>query len=1357
MGIDQIRVVVFASEITWNLNSYPPSKIYTSRVGARLFDAFSLPCQMSEHNRFTRKLDVLDALDRLLVADPNLSFKESIATLEAESAGYSASLFGDFSFVKEWVELWVSNKLESKNSSSLDAKVEFSALGAAAIEYATAFLHSHNATSRTPSIFSYRPLTSRYQIGDLIGDGGMGRVYTARDRASGEQVAVKSLLLPDPRFLEKLKSEFRMLQGVGDHPSIVSHRELFVQGDEAALVMDFVKGVNFSKAWSTASSKEIACRLLFKLADALNYLHSQKIVHLDIKPDNVLVRSDHSLTILDFGLARRWGIGDSASQIAGSRRFMSPEQIQGGEVGPASDWYSLGVLLYSCVANSRLSGDELFLLSQQPKSLRASGIDFACPLVRLAIRLVRQSPQDRPGFEEIKNVLSNFGIEDSRPLKSVRQLPVAVPRNESQQLLSFFIDRKKWPAMIEIVGQSGIGKSYFLEQAKSNLIEQWPTFPKPKVFLGNCFFREHVSYPGLDHIIDQIVDDQIDENPFYKNEVEPLGLSSLCRMFPGISRLTDESSASTKTKALSFESAIDALEELLAQYSKQGPVFFLIDDFQWANLETICVLESLMESDRLNKFGLVIARRPESSEMSLPSSPTLKKRICLEPFGITECGVYLKNNFGIQKGTRLDILSVMLHRESLGIPVYMEELAPHLISSPRDVFQYGRMLINKFEELSDSQFQLLSMICCTEFPMDRDFLASLMDLSNFEESLRFLENNRLVTRSQDRNLVKPFHSVVSSHFQRFAGDASLKNSSGKLVGYLQQEEIENDALLGEQLERVGEQESAAMFTVRAAEKMLARFAYYQAEELYQKAIERLPPAVEGFSSLKLEWEERLAAIYALNGKHEASGQLFEQLADAVDEPKKKIEFQQKAVFQKQIGNQYGIPTARADWLAKKANVKLYRNHLLLKLLTVTFRALRGIAPAFRFYPKGHLNEEQLQIIGNLAKGYILPNPLLASYLAARMVFECKKIGNRENLRTALDIESIFFEGVKLPWPFGLLASAEIKSHKSKMANDSEPLRRGLYHLSNSIRDFTLGNMQGSLRENDIALSNYQLGKLESSWEIELLAGFKVYAKHWFGDFSGLNLMLTNRERHIEINEAVSSGYPRSQFAELAKLPGFLMSAVSNALVQDKVETAVGYLQLAKELCQSHYFSGRLHEQSFCEHFVAMYCGNYDVALKNNRAQHSLIDRNGYALSPVIRVQLYLYQAAILTQLSVNHPENAESHEFELLKIRNKLIKYRSMSFARGISCSIDAYFHFKNGHEKEFETSTILAIREYEAVGFFCCSNFLRYRASLSPKSDFQREWREDSLRWAEANGIQSLEQFSRIASPALDAKKPVV
>ena len=1310
---------------------------------------------MSEHNRFTCKLDVLNALDRLLSADPNLSVKESIATLEAQSAGYSESLFGDFSFVQEWVELWISNKLELKNSSSLDAKVEFSALGAAAIDYATAFLHSRNAKSRTPSIFSFSPLTSRYQIGELIGDGGMGRVYTARDKASGERVAIKALLLPDPRFLEKLKSEFRMLQGLVEHPSIVSHRELFVQDDEAALVMDFVEGCSFSKAWSTASSKEIACGLLFKLADALNHLHSHKIVHLDIKPDNILVRDDHSLTILDFGLARRWGFGGSTSQIAGSRRFMSPEQIRGGEVGPASDWYSLGVLLFTCVADSHLSGGELFLLSQKPKSLRDSEINFACPLVRLAIRLVHQSPQDRPGFQEIKDVLATFGIEHSGPTSSVGQLPFAIPRKESQQLLSFFIDRKKWPAVIEIVGQSGIGKSSFLEQAKSDLVEQWPTFPKPKVFLGNCFSREHVSYPGLDHIIDQIVDDLVDETPLSKNEIEPLGLSSLCRMFPGIARLTDVKPAPTDTEALSFGSAIGALEKLLGLYSKHAPVFFLIDDFQWANLETNRVLERLIKSDLLGRFGLVIARRPESSQMSLLSSLTLKKRIQLEPFGIAECGLYLKNNFGIQQDKRLNLLSSLLHRESLGIPVYMEELAPHLISSATDVFQYDRMLINKFEKLSDSQFQLLSMICCTEFPMNRDFLAASTDLSNFEESLRFLENKRLVTRSHDRNLVKPFHSIVSSHFQRFAGEASLKVSSGKLVGYLRQEGIDNDALLGEQLERVGEQESAAMFTVRAAEKMLARFAYYQAEDLYQKAIGRLPPAVEGFSSTKLEWEERLAAVYALNGKHEASGQLFEQLADAVDEPKKKIEFQQKAVFQKQIGNQYGVPTAEADWLAKTANIKLYRNPLLLKLLTVTFRALRRIAPVFGFYARSHLTDEQLQIIGNLAKGYILPNPLLASYLAARMAFECKKNGKLDNLSAALDIESIFFEGVKLPWPFGLLASAEIRSHKTKMSNDSEPLRRGLYHLSNSIRDFTRGDMLGSLKENDIALSNYQLGKPESSWEIELLAGFKVYAKHWFGDFNGLNLMLTNRERHIEINETVSSSHPRSQFAELAKLPGFLMSAVSNALVQDKVETAVGYLQLAKELCQSHYFSGRLHERSFCEHFVAMYCGNYDVALKNNRAQHSLIKRNGYSLSPVIRVQLYLYQAAILTQMSVNCPKNAALHESELLKLRNKLNKYRFMGFARGISCSIDAYFQFKNGHEKEFETSTMLAIREYESVGFFCCSNFLRYHASLSPKSDVQREWRADSLKWAEANGIQSLENFSRIASPRLP--KPIV
>jgi len=1303
---------------------------------------------MPGYTRFRCKLDVLDALDQLLIANPNLGIEESVETLKAASKGYSASLFGDYSFVRDWVELWISNKYRSHSLGGIDPKIEFSALGTAAIEYADAYMRSLRASSSRPNIFSNSQVSSRYEFGELIGDGGMGRVFAAKDKASGDRVAIKVLLLPDPRFLEKLKSEFRTLQGIGGHPSIVPHHELFVQDNEAALVMDFVDGTDLFTAFLNAPSKRVGVGLFYKLASALNFLHSNGIVHLDIKPANVMVREDRSIALVDFGLARKWATNDSISQFAGTRRFMSPEQIHGRKISPASDLYSFGVLMFSALSNSQFSGDELFWLSQNADSVRATGIDFDCPLVRLAIQLVHDSPEARPSFEEARRILAEFGTESLNSAKVAGASPVLMPRTESQELLGFFVDDERWPKAVDIIGESGIGKSTFLHQLQRELFESWPSSPKPKFFSGSCFFREHVSYPGLDPIIDRIVNDILHERSFPRKEIDSLDLSSLSRMFPGIQRIAGlEKTPSGTSDPLSVEHAIDTLEELLEKYCSHGPVIFLIDDFQWANEGTVRILERLVESKRPMQFGLIISRRPESFELAIASRLTKLKQLHLGPFGAGECGVYLASNYEVQAG-RLDELSKSLHQASRGVPVYVEELAPHFVSNQMHRFNYESMLNSKFEGLTDSQFEILSIVCCSEFPMKRDFLAELSDVSEFEESLLFLENSRLVTRSHDKHAIKPFHSIVSRHFQLFAGSDRLKIRSQKIIQHLRKYNLNNDALIGEQLERIGELESAAVFSVRAAEKMVEQFSYTQAEELYQRAIGCLTEMASQCSSKKLKWEERLASIYALNGKHELSAQLYERLAEEIGDLEKKIELQRMAVFEKQIGHQYGNPTPEADWLAKNANVRLHRNPLLLALLTLVWRGLRGLAPLLGFlFPASRLTGEQLQSIDTLAKGFVLPNPLLASYLTARLVFECKRCGDPEKLESALDVEVIFFEAVRLPWPFGMIALSEARSHKSKMADAPNPARRGLFHLSNSIREFAHGDMLASIKENEASLSNFQLAKLGSSWEIELLAGFKVYVKHWLGDFNSLNQMLTNRRHHIEMNKVEVGECSQEKFAELAKLPGFLMSAVSNSLAQDNVETAVNCVKLTKELCRSHRVSGRLHESSFCEHFVAMYCGNYEAALRNNDRQYSIINRNGYSFSAVIPIQLYLYKAAILTQLCQIRPENAKLYVSGLKKLRRKLNACRDMDFARGVLNSIDAYFFLKTDQTKEFENSVAQSISNFESVGFFCCSNFLRFHASLNSQTDLQEAWRADARKWAETNGIVCLEKFARIAS----------
>ena len=803
-------------------------------------------------------------------------------------------------------------------------------------------------------------------------------------------------------------------------------------------------------------------------------------------------------------------------------------------------------------------------------------------------------------------------------------------------------------------------------------------------------------------------------------------------MFPASSRLSDEIELAGGTSS-SLNDAVETLKQLLELFCSAQPVFIIIDDFQWAGDATARLLEKLVNSDRRIQLGVIIARRPDSRDLKVDSRLAKLSTVPLKPFQKAQCCEYLKSNFGMMEDSHLDALSDVLLEFSCGLPVFVEELAQHFVANPNSTTSYDQILKRKFDQLSQPQFELLSIASSSELPLDRDMLTSLLNCDDLEDSLRVLEKRRLLTRTRNKSAIVPYHAVISTLFRAHAGEEVMKAASQTIVKYLRQRSGKvNEALLGEQLVIVGQNESAAACLVRAAEEMVQQFAFSRAEELYERAISCLPEQSNRSDLNRLKWFERLASICALNGKHDLSGNMFEKLAIETVDPIRKIELQRESILQTQICQQYGAPTKDMDSLASQVDVRLFKNPSVLKISIMVLRCTRKLAPWFRSpFFSYQRSQERVRVIETLAKGFILPNPLLAAYLFALLTFESKRLGESERIRRALDLESILFEAVCPPWPLSLIAASEMLNHKAKMARADEPARRGLVHLANSIRDFTKADMLESIKENGAAIVNYEAAQLESSWEIEILAAFKVFAKHWLGDFNSLNQMLVSRGHHIEINFNVTCR-GSSDFSDLANLPGFLMSAVSNSLAEDKPEVAAEYVEHDRKLCQQHQFSGRLHVNSFCKHFLAMYQGRYDSARQNNEYQHYLVKQNGYSLCPVISIQLYLYKAAIYSRLKGSEDDSSAHHDVVLRKLHRKLQRHSHVGFAGGVSKSIEAYFFRLENRKADFDNSISIAVRNFDSVGFFCCSNFLKFQASKTPETDRQYAWLDESIDWAQ-------------------------
>ncbi len=207
-------------------------------------------------------------------------------------------------------------------------------------------------------------LDGRYLLEGRIATGGMGEVWRGLDQTLGRPVAVK-LLRPeyasDESFLVRFRGEARHAARVS-HPGVASvydYGEVIVQGDHptAYLVMELVEGEPLSALLHREKrlSPEKTLDVLGQAADALQAAHALGVVHRDVKPGNLLLRTDGAIKVTDFGIARAVDAAPLTATgiMMGTAYYVSPEQASGRPVTPASDVYSLGVVAYECLAGRR--------------------------------------------------------------------------------------------------------------------------------------------------------------------------------------------------------------------------------------------------------------------------------------------------------------------------------------------------------------------------------------------------------------------------------------------------------------------------------------------------------------------------------------------------------------------------------------------------------------------------------------------------------------------------------------------------------------------------------------------------------------------------------------------------------------------------------------------------------------------------------------------------------------------------------------------------------------------------------------------------------------------------------------------
>ncbi|HEX2890244.1 protein kinase domain-containing protein [Vineibacter terrae] len=250
-------------------------------------------------------------------------------------------------------------------------------------------------------------LSSTFEIEHLVARGGMGEVYRARHRITGDPIAIKTIrpeLAGDEKIAELFKREAQALRGIR-HPAIVSYEGVFDDGTgQLYIAMEFVDGPSLSKLMQNGPlAPADVRRLRDRVADGLAAAHAQGVIHRDLSPDNVILPGGRidAAKLIDFGIAKQTESSKATvigNDFAGKYSYAAPEQLglQGGEVGPRADVYSLGLVLAAAASGAPLNMGNA-LPSAVAARMRVPDLGALPAELRAEITsMLQPDPSDRP-------------------------------------------------------------------------------------------------------------------------------------------------------------------------------------------------------------------------------------------------------------------------------------------------------------------------------------------------------------------------------------------------------------------------------------------------------------------------------------------------------------------------------------------------------------------------------------------------------------------------------------------------------------------------------------------------------------------------------------------------------------------------------------------------------------------------------------------------------------------------------------------------------------------------------------------------------------------------------------------------
>ena len=716
--------------------------------------------------------------------------------------------------------------------------------------------------------------TARFQVLARIGAGGMGVVYDVFDRERKARMALKTLRTLGGEQLMRFKNEFRALSDL-HHANLVSLGELFEDAGLWFFTMELVDGHDLLSYVRPGGVRDDARlrRTLTQLGDGLSALHAAGKVHRDIKPSNVRVTRDGRVVLLDLGLvtdAARDGVARTSSdQVVGTATYMAPEQAQSLPVGPAADWYAVGVVLYEALTGAvPFGGSPLEVLmrkqAEQPQPPRQLQPDAPADLETLCLTLLTIDPERRAGGRALAIALADATtLPAAAAAPPAVVLPPFVGRAEELARLdeAFAATRDGRSVALLVEGESGVGKSALVRRFADEASGRGAV-----VLAGRCYERESVPYKALDGVIDALTHYMVRIDRAEAAALLPAQTALLATAFPVLLRV--EAVARAPRPSVELRDPLElrarvfaAVRELLARLADRRPLVVVIDDLQWADADSLALLTEIMRPPDAPALLLVaIVRAEASAALARELGDDVRT---LPVAGLLPADARRLVSL-LAAEAPLPVSVEAIAAEAAGHPLFIDELVRHAVmrkAQPR--LRLDEALWARLSRLPAAERLIVALTAIAGAPLWLETAARAADeedLQRFGDRVAALRAQRLVRTSgaKRHDTVEPYHDRVRQALVAHAGDDERRELHDRLARALEWSGQFDPEAASEHWQGAGHPAKAARYAAIAAARAAQALAFDRAAQLYRRSLAlRAPDGAEG-RSLRVQLAEALA-------------------------------------------------------------------------------------------------------------------------------------------------------------------------------------------------------------------------------------------------------------------------------------------------------------------------------------------------------------------------------------------------------------------------------------------------------------------------------------------------------------------